>query len=68
MAQVVAASKQATNITYKLNDGTAEIKAKHWLDNSEEEPIGYGERCVEFFVRGYHTFDPLLTASMFTSE
>lgn len=40
VAQVVAAMKQATNITYKLNDGTAEIKAKHWLDNSEEEAIG----------------------------
>lgn len=43
VAQVVAANKQATNITYKLNDGTAEIKAKHWLENSEEEPIGHGQ-------------------------
>ncbi|CAE6418405.1 Replication factor A protein 2 AltName: Full=Single-stranded DNA-binding protein P30 subunit [Rhizoctonia solani AG-1 IB] len=43
VAQVVAANKQATNITYKLNDGTAEIKAKHWLDNSEEEAIGHGQ-------------------------
>jgi hypothetical protein len=44
VAQVVAANKQATNITYKLNDGTAEIKAKHWLDNSEEEAIGHGQK------------------------
>jgi hypothetical protein len=44
VAQVVSASKQATNITYKLNDGTAEIKAKHWLDSSEEDPIGHGEK------------------------
>lgn len=43
VAQVVAASKQATNITYKLNDGTAEIKAKHWLESSEEDPIGHGQ-------------------------
>jgi len=43
VAQVVNATKQATNITYKLNDGTAEIKAKHWLDSSEEEPLGYGQ-------------------------
>ncbi|KDN49393.1 hypothetical protein RSAG8_02095, partial [Rhizoctonia solani AG-8 WAC10335] len=43
VAQVVAANKQATNITYKLNDGTAEIKAKHWLESSEEEAIGHGE-------------------------
>ncbi|KAG8715919.1 replication factor A protein 2 [Ceratobasidium sp. 423] len=43
VAQVVAANKQATNITYKLNDGTAEIKAKHWLDSSEEEAIGHGQ-------------------------
>lgn len=43
VAHVVAASKQATNITYKLNDGTAEIKAKHWLDNAEEGPLGEGE-------------------------
>ncbi|QRW00215.1 replication factor A2 [Ceratobasidium sp. AG-Ba] len=43
VAQVVAASKQATNITYKLNDGTAEIKAKHWLDSAEESPLGEGE-------------------------
>jgi len=44
VAQVVAANKQATNITYKLNDGTAEIKAKHWLDSSDEEAIGHGQR------------------------
>ncbi|CAE6425434.1 hypothetical protein ACGC1H_004793 [Rhizoctonia solani] len=43
VAQVVAANKQATNITYKLNDGTAEIKAKHWLESSEEEAIGHGQ-------------------------
>ncbi|KEP53601.1 putative OB-fold nucleic acid-binding domain protein [Rhizoctonia solani 123E] len=46
VAQVVAANKQATNITYKLNDGTAEIKAKHWLESSEEEAIGHGQRVV----------------------
>ncbi|KAF8610498.1 replication protein A, subunit RPA32 [Ceratobasidium sp. AG-I] len=43
VAQVVSASKQATNITYKLNDGTAEIKAKHWLESSEADPIGHGQ-------------------------
>ncbi|CUA72281.1 Replication factor A protein 2 [Rhizoctonia solani] len=43
VAQVVAANKQATNITYKLNDGTAEIKAKHWLESSEEEAMGHGQ-------------------------
>ncbi|CAE6476666.1 unnamed protein product [Rhizoctonia solani] len=46
VAQVVAASKQATNIMYKLNDGTAEIKAKHWFESSEEEEMGHGQKIV----------------------
>ncbi|CAE7094834.1 unnamed protein product [Rhizoctonia solani] len=43
VAQVVAANKQTTNVTYKLNDGTAEIKAKHWLESSEEEGTEHGQ-------------------------
>ncbi|KAG8680774.1 replication factor A protein 2, partial [Ceratobasidium sp. 394] len=56
VAQVVAASKQATNITYKLNDGTAEIKAKHWLDSSEENPLGENEHVYIRVVGTLKTF------------
>ena len=47
VAQVLTVQKQATNVVYNLDDGTAQIEARHWVDPSamdedEENPITYG--------------------------
>ena len=47
VAQVLTVQKQATNVVYNLDDGTAQIEARHWVDPSamdedEENPITDG--------------------------
>ncbi|KAL4779529.1 hypothetical protein BJX76DRAFT_351715 [Aspergillus varians] len=46
VGQVRNISTQATNVTYKLDDGTGEIEAKHWVTATDEmdttEDVGKG--------------------------
>lgn len=53
VAQIRSVSTQATNVTYKVEDGTGSLEVKYWLDSEKQEMDAEGKRAEALTENAY---------------
>ncbi|KAF1816779.1 replication protein A, subunit RPA32 [Eremomyces bilateralis CBS 781.70] len=53
VAQIRNISTQATNVTYKVEDGTGGLDVKYWLDTEKQEMDAEGKKSSALVENGY---------------